>query len=698
MRVGEKGERLCSAPLELADLAIEQETGKERRHQVGDGHGEPHAQFGVVKEVGQDQQAGDEENHLPCERKEDALAGLTYALEKGGGNNLHPDEGEHNHRDAQTRGRALHELRSVLGKGRNAGCGKELAHDKSQCGDAGGGDDGVLHHACHAVHLLCTEVVAGNGLHALIQSNHNEDNEREQTGDDAIGAHGCVAAIFGHGTGDDDAHQGCAGIDQKLWQSDEDGLAHDAPVRAEDVEREMNGVFLVGKKIDLPAEHRHLRQHRGEGSARNAPAEAEDEEGTESGIDEDTAEGGVHGQSGAVGGAQLGVQSIEEMGEDVTQKDDVHELPRIGQGGIARTKGAQDGVEKEIDTHLKEESAEAVEQHHVAQDFARRLIVLLTEAHTHQRGAAHTHHRTKGSRDGHERIGERKAGDGVGTHTLPNEDAIDNVVERRGHHGDDGRQGILEQEGAHGLFAQNGVLFGRGHGSRKSAEFVFLHEAIDEFDAAQCGTTAQGDDDQAEKTVVEGLVGKTLVVEDIAHLGVHGFQYKAVVKHRQEQTLFHTAQQKFEVGFDGQCLFAIEAFDQARISVEVAEEAGRTVFDALHAIFDEAEEEFEHVLCLLRLRFHKLFKFGVVVFDGGNDERFLVAEELIECALRDFQSVGNVVHAHVSQPFFAKGLYGLQNDALPRFDSVWSELRHKIIIKIYLSENKEVTLFVQLNW
>ena len=154
------------------------------------------------------------------------------------------------------------------------------------------------------------------------------------------------------------------------------------------------------------------------------------------------------------------------MGEDVAQKDDVHELPCIGQGGIARTKGAQDGVEKEIDTHLKEESAEDVEQHHVAQDFARRLIVLLTEAHTHQRGAAHTHHRTKGGRDGHEWIGERKAGDGVGTHTLPDEDAIDNVVERRGHHGDDGRQSILEQESAHGLFTQYGVLFGRGHGRR----------------------------------------------------------------------------------------------------------------------------------------------------------------------------------------------------------------------------------------
>ena len=142
------------------------------------------------------------------------------------------------------------------------------------------------------------------------------------------------------------------------------------------------------------------------------------------------------------------------MGEDVAQKDDVHELPRIGQGGIARTKGAQDGVEKEIDTHLKEESAEDVEQHHVAQDFARRLIVLLTEAHTHQRGAAHTHHRTKGGRDGHERIGERKAGDGVGTHTLPDEDAIDNVVERHNDHPCECRREKLPQQARNGHVRQ----------------------------------------------------------------------------------------------------------------------------------------------------------------------------------------------------------------------------------------------------
>ena len=64
----------------------------------------------------------------------------------------------------------------------------------------------------------------------------------------------------------------------------------------------------------------------------------------------------------------------------------------------------------------------------------------------------------------------------------------------------------------------------------------------------------------------------------------------------------------------------------------------------------------------------------------------------MEIAVRESAS-GNTER----QAFHAAG-YQLDNQQLTCYVLISVKLRYKIILKIQLIENKEVTLFVQLNW
>ena len=71
-----------------------------------------------------------------------------------------------------------------------------------------------------------------------------------------------------------------------------------------------------------------------------------------------------------------------------------------------------------------------VHQDHVAQDAFGCAIVALPQFHAHQRGRAHAHHGPESRRERHERPRKCQSHDGLRTHALTNEDAIDDVIHR----------------------------------------------------------------------------------------------------------------------------------------------------------------------------------------------------------------------------------------------------------------------------
>ena len=118
----------------------------------------------------------------------------------------------------------------------------------------------------------------------------------------------------------------------------------------------------------------------------------------------------------------------------------------MGQGVVARTEEAKNGREAGEQKQAEREAHGDIENHHIAQDAPRRLVVFLPKADAHERRSAHADHGSEGSGECHEGIGECKACNGKFAHALADEDGVDDVVERGGHHRNDGGQRILQQE------------------------------------------------------------------------------------------------------------------------------------------------------------------------------------------------------------------------------------------------------------
>ena len=143
------------------------------------------------------------------------------------------------------------------------------------------------------------------------------------------------------------------------------------------------------------------------------------------------------------------------MRHHVAGKNDGHEVAGIGKRHVARAEEAEHGIDEKHE-HGSERYAERdVHDEHVAQDFLRRGVVALTEFHAHKRGGSHAHHGAERGGERHERTGQCQAHDGFGTYALPDEDAVHNVVDRRGRHGHDSGNGVLHEELAYGLFGKH---------------------------------------------------------------------------------------------------------------------------------------------------------------------------------------------------------------------------------------------------
>ena len=142
------------------------------------------------------------------------------------------------------------------------------------------------------------------------------------------------------------------------------------------------------------------------------------------------------------------------MRERITKEQYLHVGSRIRQGTIGSSKQSEDGVEIQLQNQAECKSNHHIEHNDIAQDGMRRFVIFLPQTDAHERRPTDADHRSESSRNRHERIGQCQPRDGIRSHCLSDEDAVDDIVERRHHHGNNGRERILHQEFRNGLFAK----------------------------------------------------------------------------------------------------------------------------------------------------------------------------------------------------------------------------------------------------
>ncbi len=198
--------------MEVANLEPEKDGGVDGGEEVADGEGEPYSV--EAEEVGQDKEGGHEEDELAGEGEVYALACLPYALEEVACDHLETDDGEEGHIDTHTTDGHSGEG-AVGGEEGEDGVGEDLAEDEAEGHHDGGIEDGLVEHLAHTVVQLRTVVIAGYGLHPLVEAHDNHGEEEEHTVHYAVGSDSEVAAILDHAAIDEQHDEAGAGIHQE---------------------------------------------------------------------------------------------------------------------------------------------------------------------------------------------------------------------------------------------------------------------------------------------------------------------------------------------------------------------------------------------------------------------------------------------------------------------------------------------------
>ena len=227
----------------------------------------------------------------------------------------------------------------------------------------------------------------------------------------------------------------------------------------------MEQLLLVEEVLHHVAQRHQLAEHRRQGGAPDAHAEREDEQVVQQGVGGDGEQGQLHREGRIALGADDAVEAEVEVRDDVAEGDDQHVVPGVGEDRFAGAEKAQDRIHEKQTENGKDQTDQDVEGQLVGEHAVRRQVVLLPEQHGDHRGGADADQGAEGRRDVHQREADGDAGDGQAARpgNVPEEGAVDHVVEGGGRHRDDGGDGETPEQGRDAQGAEFGGGAAVGH-------------------------------------------------------------------------------------------------------------------------------------------------------------------------------------------------------------------------------------------
>ena len=111
-----------------------------------------------------------------------------------------------------------------------------------------------MHDPVDPVILLGAEVIAGNGLHTLVQSHHNHDEEIYDAVNDTEGTDGQVTVIQFKAFIDQDDNKAGSHVHQERSHTDADDIFYQYAFETVNAFLKVQKLFLVAEDADEPAE------------------------------------------------------------------------------------------------------------------------------------------------------------------------------------------------------------------------------------------------------------------------------------------------------------------------------------------------------------------------------------------------------------------------------------------------------------
>ena len=131
----------------------------------------------------------------------------------------------------------------------------------------------------------------------------------------------------------------------------------------------------------LPQQRDDLCQNRGRSGAAYAHVHSVDENRIEDGVSHHSHDGSIHGQLRMPRRTQDGVESEETVRDDVTQQNNFHVLPGVGECGGAGTEKAQNRIEKDQRHNAEQDTQNQGQGDHVAEDVLCGFVILLSQSY-----------------------------------------------------------------------------------------------------------------------------------------------------------------------------------------------------------------------------------------------------------------------------------------------------------------------------
>ena len=129
------------------------------------------------------------------------------------------------------------------------------------------------------------------------------------------------------------------------------------------------------------------------------------------------------------GSPQHGIHTEVHVGHHVTQQDDRHKLPGIGQRHLRSSKEKEDGVQEHQAHHHEDKADNQVQRHGITQQILCPLVVALSQLDGNTRRGTHAHSRSECRTKVHERKRDAKTGYSLRTHQLSNKGPVNDVIE-----------------------------------------------------------------------------------------------------------------------------------------------------------------------------------------------------------------------------------------------------------------------------
>ena len=140
------------------------------------------------------------------------------------------------------------------------------------------------------------------------------------------------------------------------------------------------------------------------------------------------------------------VQTEVEVGDGITQQVDAHIVARIGQGILTRAKELQNRDKQREGDDGEEHTDDGVECHHIAEYLVGHLVVTLAEQNRDEGSSTRTYQSAKRCREIHNGDGDGQARNSHRANALTDKNRVDDVVERRCCHRNNGRESIGFQQ------------------------------------------------------------------------------------------------------------------------------------------------------------------------------------------------------------------------------------------------------------